>query len=115
MEPALSRSNVPTNRKLRETEPPQTFAKPLEVLLKAVFDHLRAVPDLAQVGVDAPDHVLRPMPQLAGDGVEADRGSAIEGLQPRRAVGMAEGFGAELPGGEARPGCHSVQQLVNVS
>jgi hypothetical protein len=37
------------------------------VLLKAVFDHLGPVPDIAQVGVDAPDHVLRSMPQLAGE------------------------------------------------
>jgi hypothetical protein len=43
------------------------------------------------VRVDAPNHVLGSVPQLAGDGIKADRGSAIEGLRRGSAARDAAG------------------------
>ena len=81
------RSSVPSNRSFRESEPMEAIAEPLEVLLDTELYHLGAVPDLAQVRVSPPDHLLAAMPELATrcTGSRARRGPR---LQPRRAAGV---------------------------
>ena len=87
-----SASNVPSNRRPHEAEPLEPIAEPLEVLLDPELHDLGPVPHVAQMGVDAAHHVLRPVAELARDAVKAHRRPEVERLQARRAVGVTEGL-----------------------
>jgi hypothetical protein len=84
------------------------------VLLDPVLDDLRAVPDVAQVGVDPLNHLVGPMAELAGDGVDRHRSAPVERLQPGGAVRVAEGIRAKLAGAETRALCDPIEEPVDV-
>jgi hypothetical protein len=77
------------------------MAEGLAVLRNAIFDHLRAVPDVAQAGIAPLHHLIGSMAQLARDGVGRDRRAAVERLQQGRAVGVPERLRPERVGGRS--------------
>lgn len=65
------------------------------------------------MGVDPLDHVIGPMAQLARDGVDRDRGTPVERLEPRGAVRVSEGLRPRLAGAEARALRGPIEQPVD--
>jgi hypothetical protein len=92
----------------------QPIAQPLEVLPDAELHDLGAVPDLAQMCVNATHHRLRFMTELARDCVGRHRGALVERLQPGGAVGVPERLRPKLPAAEASTDRNAIEQLPNV-
>ncbi len=66
------------------------------VLLHRVLDVRAAMPYLAEMPVDPPDHRRRPVPDLALDGVLRDGRAVVEGLEPRGAERIPQQSAADL-------------------
>jgi hypothetical protein len=69
----------------------------VEPLLPAELGGFGPVPHLPEAGVYSPDHVLRLVPELMGDGVQAYGRAAIERLEARGAVRLPEDPGPDVP------------------
>ena len=77
------------------------------MLLDAVLHDLGPMPHLPKVPVDPAHEAVPAVPQLALDREERHGRPLVRGLEPRRAVGVTEGFRphlARLPAGAAGDG-----------
>jgi hypothetical protein len=84
------------------------------VLLDAVLRSLGPMAYLAKVTVDLPHYRLAAVAHLAGNRVGVHWRPLVHGLEPRRAVGMPEHFGADLPGLPPDANGHGIEQLPEV-
>src|SRR5437660_184747 len=75
---------------------------------------LGAVAHLAQVPIDLPHHRLATVPHLAGYRVGAHGRPLVDGLEPRRAVGVPEHLGADLTRLPSGSHSHCIEQLAKV-
>src|SRR5690606_35587936 len=86
----------------------------MRVLIDAVLDDGAAVPDLAEVAVDALHQSVAAVAHLALHGVERDRRAVVERLEARGAAGVAEHLRPDVARLPAYEGGDRVERLSDV-